>query len=152
MNEKGSADPQRGRKLVADLAQRAIEAFRTDARKEFDQLVKTYEGCGAVVGIFGLGSVTITVHDGSVHVDAADRARETKLLARGAAYPETVIAISEGRMSPLEAFHTGDLVVRAPSEELHKAYGLMVTLSDAAIRSSRLQGVLKDFRAATEAK
>jgi hypothetical protein len=148
-NKEGQVDPRRGREIVADLAQQAIEAFRTDSKKDYDQLVKSYEGCSAVVGIFGLGSVTIAVSGGAVHVNPSDRARGTKLIARGAAYPETIVALSEARLTPLEAFHTGDIVVRAESEELHKAYGLMVKMSEGAIRSERLQGVLKRFRAAT---
>jgi hypothetical protein len=152
MVEKSGRQPKRGGNVVAELAQRAVEAFRADSKKDFEQLVKTYDGCNAVVGIFGLGSVTIAVSGGEVYVDPADRVRDTKFIGRGAAYPETIVALSEGRLTPLEAFHTGDLVVRADSEELHKAYGLMVKMSDGAIRSERLQGVLKEFRAATVAK
>lgn len=151
VKKDGPGDPRRGREIVADLAQQAIEAFRADSKKDYEELVKSYEGCTAVVGIFGLGSVTIAVSGGKVYVDATDRKRSTKLIARGAAYPETIVALSEGRLTPLEAFHTGDIVVRAESEELHKAYGLMVKMSDSAIRSERLQGVLKKFRAATHA-
>ena len=150
MKEKDEQESREGRKTVAHLARRAIDAFKADARADYDELVKTYEGRSAVVGVFGLGSVTIAVSGGEVHVDSPDRAKETKLIGRGATYPETILALAEARMTPLEAFHTGDLVVRAPSDDLHTAYGLMVKMSDSAIKSPGLQEVLKEFRGVTE--
>ena len=147
MDKNRSKTPQGERRQLAEFARRALEAWRSDATAEYEQLVKTYEGCSAVVGVFGLGSITVTVSGGvaQVHEEAPDR--QPKVIGRGAAFPETIVALSEGRITPIEAFHAGDLVVRADSEELHRAYGLMVKMTDSAVRSKRLQSVLKDFRA-----
>lgn len=146
MNDKKQAGRD-GDEAVANLLQKAVDAFSRDAKEEFQRLVKAYEGSNAVVGIFGMGSVTIGVSGGKVRVGSAEKMGKTRFLGRGATYPETIVALAEGRMTPLEAFHTGDIVVRAPSDELHKAYGLAVQMSDAAIRSKNLQGVLREFRA-----
>lgn len=150
MNDNWLKQTPDSQRHFADIARRALEAFRADAKEAYTQLVKEYDNSSAVIGVFGLGTVTLTVSGGeaAVHEKADEKALEkpARLVARGAAYPETILALSEGRVTPIEAFHSGDLVVRAPSEELHRAFGLMVKYSDTAIRSEQLQGVLKEFR------
>jgi hypothetical protein len=138
-------DKQRGNP-VEDLAREALEAFKADAPKEYQALVKEYEGQSAVVGVFGMGSVDVAVSRGEVHVGESKSKDKKRPCAHGATYPETILAISRGEITPLEAFHAGDLVVRAPSEELHKAFGYMVKFSDAALGSRGLQRVLGKFR------
>jgi hypothetical protein len=138
-------DKQRGNP-VEDLAREALEAFKADAPKEYQALVKEYEGQSAVVGVFGMGSVDVAVSRGEVHVGESKSKDKKRPFAHGATYPETILAISRGEITPLEAFHAGDLVVRAPSEELHKAFGYMVKFSDAALGSRGLQRVLGKFR------
>jgi hypothetical protein len=147
MDENWLKRAPEGQRQLAEIAQRALEAFRADAREAYAQLVKEYDDSSAVIGVFGLGAVTLTVSGGEavIHEKAPDK--PGRLVARGAAYPETILALSEGRITPVEAFHSGDLVVRAPSEELHRAFGLLVKHSETAIRSARLQEVLREFRA-----
>jgi hypothetical protein len=131
---------------VEELAHAALEAFRTDAPRAYEELVKEYEGQGAVVGIFGMGSVDISVRGGEVQVGEGAVHDKRAPVARAATYPETILAMSNGEITPLEAFHAGELVVRAPSEELHKAFGYLVKYSDVAIGSKGLQRVLARFK------
>jgi len=140
-----NGDRQRGN-AVEQLAREALEAFRADAPKEYQVLVKEYEGQSAVVGVFGMGSVDVAVSRGEVHLGESKAKEKTRMIARGATYPETIMAMSRGEVTPLEAFHAGDLVVRAPSEELHKAFGFLVKFSEAAIGSKGLQRVLEKFK------
>lgn len=149
MDENWLKQAPEGQRRFTEIARRALEAFRADSQEAYAQLVREYDNSSAVVGVFGLGSVTLAVSGGEATIlDKAPEKgdRQTRLVGRGAAYPETVLALSEGRVTPIEAFHSGDLVVRAPSEELHRAFGLMVKYSDTAVRSDRLQEVLKEFR------
>ena len=145
IDPKGNENQQ----TIEDLAHKALGAFRSDAKKEYDTLVKAYEGCNAVVGIFGMGSVTVAVSKGEVHINPNPKQVSTKTVGRGATYPETLVALSKGQLTALEAFHRGDLVARAESGDLHTAYGFLVKFSDAALRSARLQGVLGEFQTKT---
>jgi hypothetical protein len=141
-------DPKKheGRQVIEELAHKALKAFSADAKKDYEHLVKAYDGCNAVVGIFGMGSVTVAVSKGEVHINPDPKQVPTKTIGRGATYAETLVALSQGELTALEAFHKGDLVARAESNELHKAYGFFVKFSDAALRSERLQHVLEEFR------
>ena len=151
MDENWLKQAPEGQGQFAAIARRALEAFRADAQEAYAQLVKEYDNSSAVIGVFGMGSVTLAVRGGeaAIHEQAPDK--PGRLVGRGAAYPETILALSEGRVTPVEAFHSGDLVVRAASEELHRAFGLMVKYSESAVRSERLQDVLKEFRALAQA-
>ncbi len=75
-----------------------------------------------------------------------DAVRVEVSTGRGAVAPETLIAIVEGKLTPLEAFFKGDLIARANSADLHQAYNYFVKFSDAALRSERLQEILVRFR------
>jgi hypothetical protein len=143
----GRQPPREGDRIVEELAKDALGAFRTDAKEAFDQLVKTYDGAAAIVGVFGLGSVTIAVSRGQVHINPNPKEVSATVIGRGAIYPETLVAISRGEVTVLDAFHKGDLLARAESGELHRAYGHFVKFSDAIARSEKFQGVLKTFRA-----
>jgi hypothetical protein len=72
--------------------------------------------------------------------------RGSSATGRGATTPETLMAILEGRVTPMAAYFKSDLVARADSAELHKAYDYFVRFSDAALRSKKLQNVLTKFR------
>lgn len=149
MQEEYRYSPEEGSKRVADFAERAIKAFQADAPEQFQQLVKEYEGHSAVIGLFGVGSTSVSVRGGKVSVantNGKGKSKTGAITARAATYPETVVAIAEGRITPLEAFHVGDLVVRTESDELHRAFGLMVQMTDSALRSTKMQDVLADFR------
>jgi hypothetical protein len=137
-----------GNEALATLTRKAIKAIQSDAREAYQELAKSYEGSAVVFGVFGLGSVTIAVRDGEIQV-GSDGKERSKLVGRGAVYPETLLAITRGEITPLEAYHRGELLARAASTDLHRAYGHLMKFSDAALRSPKLQEVVSDFREVT---
>lgn len=139
-------DPRAGNEEMMKLAKDALAAFRADAKKAYAELIKQYEGSTVVVGVFGIGSVSLSVEKGEVKLNPD--AREVKeVRGRGAIYPETIVAISEGRLTVMEAFHQKGIVVHSGSENLHEAYESFCRHSEAALKSKRLQKTLKEFRA-----
>jgi hypothetical protein len=131
---------------LAKLAGRAVDAFREENGDAFEELVREFEGQSADLAVFGHGRFNITVDGGQVRIEA--RLRGGAATARGAIYPETILALAEGRMTPLEAHFKGDLIARAPSADLHRAYGYFVKFADSAMQSERLQELLKEFQGA----
>ena len=114
-------DPEEGAKAVAKLAEDALAGFKADAKGAYSELVKQYEGVSASVGVFGMGSVLLSVAKGEVHINPDDKRRGNHRGA-GAISPEALVAISEGKMTVLDAFHRGEVVVRAESDALHEGY------------------------------
>jgi hypothetical protein len=143
--QRKPGDPREGGAFLERIAKDALEAFRRDCEEEYDTLVKKYDDSAVAVGVFGVGAVTLAVTKGEVHVNPPAE-KCPRLRGRGAVYPETVIAIAEGRTTALDAFHRGDLLARAESSELHRAYEYFVRFSDAVMRSKRLQKTLQAFR------
>ncbi|WP_299635758.1 hypothetical protein [uncultured Ruegeria sp.] len=137
--------PEEGAKAVEKLAEDALAGFRADAKKEYAELVKQYEGASATVGVFGMGSVEVSVMSGEVHINPNQK-RKGKGRGVGAISPEALVAISEGRMTVMDAFHRGEIVVRAESAALHEGYDSFIRNSEAALRSKRLQKTLAQFR------
>lgn len=144
MNEQHKSKYPRSDKL-ASLANDALRAFREENPEAFKELVKVYDGKSADVALFGHGKFNILVAKGDVDI-APDRMGGSRVAGRGATTPETLMAILEGRLTPLEAFFKGDLVARAQSAELHRAYDYFVRFSEAAIRSQRMQKVIEEFK------
>ncbi|MGK9236347.1 hypothetical protein KXS07_31485 [Inquilinus limosus] len=133
-----------GDRLVAEMVQGTLDALREEAREQYNKLLEQYRGTAAAVGIFGVGSVTLAVVEGQIQVNPpADRV--PPLRGRGALYPETLVAISEGQMTILDAFHRGELVARANAEDLHRAYDSFTEVTEVAIRSSRIREVVSRF-------
>jgi hypothetical protein len=130
---------------LAALAEQAVRTFREENTDAYNELVEAFDGQSANVAVFGLGKFSISVEGREVRVDRS--LRQGPGIARGAIYPETLVAITEGRISPLESFFKGDLIARAPSADLHRAYGYFVRFSDTALRSERLQELLREFQA-----
>jgi hypothetical protein len=130
---------------LAKFATRAVDAFREEDGDAYAEVVKAFEGRSADIAVFGHGRFNLSVEKGQVRV--APRLRGGANTARGAIYPETLIALAEGRLTPLEAHFKGDLIARAPSAELHRAYGYFVKFAETALRSARLQELLNEFRA-----
>jgi hypothetical protein len=146
----GTREPkQNGTKVLADVASEALEAFRAEAPEAYGELVKAYEDHAAIVGVFGVGSVTVAVQGGKVYVNPEKGVAGAKAVGRGAVYPETIAAIASGEMTILDAFHRGELIARAESSQLHRAYGFAVKFSDVALRSKRLQETFRVFREKT---
>jgi hypothetical protein len=145
-----SMDQREGRKFVEQIARDTLAALQADAKSEYNELVKAYEGCSAVLGIFGMGSATIAVSRGEVQINPTGNEVGTRQIMRGATFPETIVAMSTGDVTPLEAFHASDLVVRAAdSRELHKAYEFVVKFSAVPLKSERMQKVIADIKART---
>lgn len=138
-------DPQEGAKAVAKLAEEALAGFKADAKGAYSELVKQYDGASATVGVFGMGSVLVTVKGGEVHFNS-DEKRKDKVRGVGAISPEALVAISEGKMTVMDAYHRGEVVVRAGSESLHEGYDSFVRHSESALKSKRLQKTLEQFR------
>jgi hypothetical protein len=129
---------------LAKLAQRAVVAFREENDEAYQELVREFEARSANVAVFGHGRIGVAVKDGQVSVEPGLRGGGD--VARGAIYPESLVAIAEGRTTPLEAHFKGDLIAQAPSGDLHRAYGYFVKFADSAVRSERLQELIKEFR------
>ena len=135
-----------GSERIAQFAEAAIDAFKKDCAAPFRKLVKQFSGNAAAVGVFGVGSCVVAVQRGKVQVNPRSLGR-SGLTARGATYPETIAALAEGKLTVLDAFHKGDLVMQSvKSEQLHEAYTAFVEHADAALRSKRVQRVITDFR------
>jgi len=127
------------------LAEKAVEVFREENSEAFGELVEAFDGKSTNIAVIGVGKFSLAVTDQEVRID--QNLLSGPETARGAIYPEAAVAITEGRVSPLESFFKGDLIARAPSPDLHRAYGYLVKFSDAALRSERLQELVGEFRA-----
>lgn len=134
---------------LAALAEDAIRAFREENPEPYQELVKVFEGKSADVALLGQGKFNISIHNGEVCIEP-NVSRGGACTGRGAVAPETLMAIVEGKLTPLEAFFKGDLIARADSADLHQAYSYFVKFSDAALRSERLQEILNRFRSMCE--
>lgn len=145
MQDQYRQDHRDGAELVRRFTESAVDAFRSDAPDEFESLVREFDGHSAVIGLLGIGSTSIGVVKGRVRI-GENVGKNTRHVARAATSAETILAIAEGQTTVLEAFHVGDLVVRAPADDLHRAFGFLVRMSEPAIRSSKMQGVLEEFR------
>ena len=133
-------------KTLAALAKDAVEAFREENPEAYDELARAFEGKGADLALLGgHGRFHAELRDGQVHIDP-ERVGGPTLTARGAASPETIMAILEGRLTPLEGFFKGDVIAQASSADLHIAYGYFAQFADTALRSESLQKILKRFR------
>ena len=129
---------------LAALAEQAVAAFREENSEAYRELVEAFDGKSANIAVFGVGRFNVAVTDREVRIDQS--LKQSPDTARGAIYPEAAVAITEGRTSPLESFFKGDLIARAPSPDLHRAYGYLVKFSDTALRSERLQELAREFR------
>lgn len=131
---------------IAELAREAVEIFRNENPDAYEELVRAFEGKGADLALLGgHGTFHAEVRDGRVEIDSS-RVGASPLTGRAAAAPETLLAIAEGRLTPLEAFFKGDVVAQAHSADLHLAYGYFVKFADAALTSEGLQRVLRRFQ------
>lgn len=95
--------------------------------------------------LFGHGKFNVGVENGEVNI-RPNEMRGSGALGRGATTPETLMAMLEGRITPLEAYFKVDLVARAESAELHRVYNYFLRFADATMRSQRLQSLLEKFR------
>jgi hypothetical protein len=148
--QAGGRAPGDQSKELAALAHKAVDAFREENTEAYRELVEAFEGRSADLALFGLGKFNVTVEKGEVRIEP--KLRGGAGTARGATYPEVVMALASGELTPLEAHFKGDLLARAPSGDLHLAYGYFVRFSDLALQSERLRGLLTEFQELTRVK
>jgi len=143
-------EPNRSQsRRLAALAERGVQTFREENPDPYNELVSAFDGKSADVALLGHAGFHVAVDETRVRIEP-DKFRGTTSTGSGTVSPETLIAMLEGRLTPLEAFFKGDLQVRAQSPELHVAYGYFVKFADTALRSERLQQLLGEFRALLE--
>ncbi len=131
--------------MLADIAREAVDVFREERPEAHEELVRAFEGRGADLALLGgYGRFHVEVSDGEVRVDP-EAVGKGSLTGRGAATPEALTAILEGRVTPLEAFFKGDVLARAASADLHIAYGYFVKFAETALTSEGLQKVRERF-------
>lgn len=130
---------------VAALAKEAVEVFQKENPAAYNDLIKTFDGKSADVALLGHGKFHISVQKGQVSMEP-NVIRGGASTGRGAITPETLMAILEGKLTPLEAFFKGDLIARANSADLHLAYDKFCEFAETALRSKGLQNVLAKFR------
>ena len=106
---------------LAALANEAVLAFREENPEAYKELVQAYSGKSADLALFGHGRFNVAVVQKELKIEP-DKMRGSGATGRGATTPETLMAMLEGRLTPLEAYFKGDLAARANSAELHKAY------------------------------
>jgi hypothetical protein len=144
IENRRKAQLQAGRKL-AELAEEAVQAFREKDPEAFRELTSVFEGRSADIGLLGIGGFHVAVQKQSLSIEP-NEFRGNRATAHGVTSPETLLDIAEGRLTPLEAFFKGDLLVRAKSPDLHLAYDYFVKFADTALRNERLRDLLEKFR------
>lgn len=132
-------------KKLSRMAMKSVDIFKKENPKEFKELVKQFEGKSADVALFGHGNFHISVKKSDIKI-IPDKVLGRASSGRGAIYPETLIAILEGKLTVMEAFHKGDLIARSDSPNLHLVYTNFVKYSDTALRSKQMQVLLAKFR------
>lgn len=135
---------QTGTELVK-LAHEAVEVFQKENPTAFNELVSEFDGKSADLALLGHGRFHARVQKGNVSFEP-NVARGAGSTGRGAIAPEVLMAILEGRLTPLEAFFKGDLIARSESANLHLVYNKFVEFSHLALRSKDLQDVLSRFK------
>jgi len=142
--DQKSPDSEASRKTAA-MAEEALKGFREENPEAYRELTETFEGKSADVVLLGNGKFHVSVHKGEVRIEP-NVLKGGSGVSRGMISPETLMEVLEGRRTPLEAFFAGDLVARAPSQDLHLAYNTFVKFADTALRSKRLNEMLARFR------
>ena len=141
--------PPETERELAELAEEAVKVFREENPEAYEELVKAFNGKSVDLAVLGHGRFHVSLETADLSIEPG-RVRGKGSTGRGAIAPETLLAITEGKLTPLEAFFKGDLIARASSEELHQTYDYFVKFSDAALRSERLQELLGRFREITK--
>jgi hypothetical protein len=131
-----AASVTQGDRIVANQAQQAINTFRADNPAEFQEMVGEFDGRDANLAVFGFGRMNVRIANGEVSVRPGLGTGE---MARGAIYLEALQAIRQGVLTPLQAYFRGDIVVRAPSGDLHRAYGFFVRFAELAFASESMR-------------
>ncbi|MFX0211714.1 MAG: hypothetical protein ACFFDT_37400, partial [Candidatus Hodarchaeota archaeon] len=89
-------------KDLADLAEDVIRTFREENPDTFSELLKVYDKKSADVVILGYGKLHVSIQNEKVQVEPG-LLQGTASTIHGAFTPDTLIAIFEGHLSPLDA-------------------------------------------------
>ena len=128
--------------LIAQQARQMVNTFRTDNPDEFHELVSEFDGRHANLAVFGTGRISVRVANQDVSIEPGLAQGE---LARAAVYMEALQAIKRGVLTPLQAYFRGDIIVRAPEGDLHKAHGFFVKFAELAFGSDAMRRHFDDF-------
>jgi hypothetical protein len=137
-----AASVTQGDRAVATQAQQMINTFRAENPTEFAEAVREFDGQAANLAVFGFGRMNVRIAGGQVSVQPG---LATGDMARGAIYLEALQAIRQGVLTPLQAYFRGDIVVNAPAEDLHRAYGFFVKFAELALASEPMRDHLNTF-------
>jgi hypothetical protein len=125
-----------------------VETFREENLEAYKELVEALNGKSADVALLGHGKFHISIETGNLRIRPGVT-RGAKSTGTCIVAPETLNAILDGRLTPLEAFFEGDLIARADLADLYRAYRYFVRFSDAALRSAKLKELLTRFQKVT---
>ncbi|UXY32434.1 hypothetical protein [Streptomyces sp. HUAS TT20] len=130
-------------KALANHVRRGVTNFRNENPAEFQEMVGEFDGRRANLAVLGFGRINVRVGGGDVVIEPGLGPDE---MMHGAIYLEAAQAIASGRLTPLQAYFRGDVIVRAPAGDLHNGYGFFVRFSELAFASERLRGQLDELR------
>ncbi|MGR4880571.1 hypothetical protein ACIPUC_14215 [Streptomyces sp. LARHCF249] len=130
-------------KALANHIRRGVTNFRTENPGEFQEMVREFDGRKANVAVLGLGRVNVRVGGGDVIIDPGLGPAE---MMHGAVYLEAAQAIAAGQLTPLQAYFRGDVIVRAPADDLHNGYGFFIRFAELAFTSTSLRAQLAELR------
>jgi hypothetical protein len=127
---------------LANHVRRGVTNFRTENPVEFQEMVGEFDGRRANVAVLGFGRINVRVGGGDVVIEPGLASDE---MMHGAIYMEAAQAIAGGRLTPLQAYFRGDVIVRAPAGDLHNGYGFFVRFAELAFASANLRAQLDEL-------
>ncbi|MFJ9026324.1 hypothetical protein ACIRPU_41140 [Streptomyces sp. NPDC102259] len=132
-----------GDQALATRARQVINTFRAEHPAEYQELVHEFDSRDGNLAVFGFGRINVRITNGEVSVEPGLGPGE---MARGMIYMEALQAITQGVLTPLQAYFRGDVIVRAPSGDLHTAYGFFVRFAELAFGSETMRTHFDEFR------
>ncbi|NDJ74616.1 MAG: hypothetical protein GYB65_00035 [Chloroflexi bacterium] len=130
---------------LATLAQRAAHIFSVENPTTYQEIVQRVNGRSIDVLLIGIGWLRVAMVDCCVCIYPLPT-RDQGVLTYVALTPDTLIALIEERLTLMDAFFRGDLIVQVGSAVLHVAYEYCRQIADTARQSRRLQWVIFRFR------
>ncbi|MCP2289450.1 hypothetical protein [Nocardia amikacinitolerans] len=130
-------------RTLANEVRRGVTSFRTENPAEFQEMVGEFDGRKANVAVLDFGRIHVRVGGGDVVIEPGLGEGE---MIHGAIYREAAMSIAGGRLTPLQAYFRGDVIVRAPAGDLHNGYGFFVRFAELAFSSARLRTQLDELR------
>ncbi|MFJ3728356.1 hypothetical protein ACIPYQ_38115 [Streptomyces sp. NPDC090045] len=129
-------------RTLAGAVRSGVRDFKTENPVEFREMVGEFDGRQANVAVLGFGRINVRVGGGDVVIEPGLGSGE---MMHGAVYRETAQLIAAGRLTPLQAYFRGDVIVRAAAGDLHNGYGFFVRFAELAFGSARLRTQLDEL-------